>query len=645
MKQFLKNNISFLVYLLFSILIELSTVLVIADKFFIREPWIALTILGIIFAIYNFIKSRKAKNITLSILLLLQFILCLVFVVVYDNTGTLFDFNMLRLIKANNNFVVTITINYWFILYIVLLYSLFIGLILFLKRFSDKEYRCKFSLIFSYVCLGVFLVSHIGTVIITNHISEEKFMNSLYTDSNDKYGNYGSSANAINEIYKLIFFNNYNDLSNKQITNYLYKDISTPTSKFGVSQNNNLITILVESFEWFGFINNSEVYPNGANLTEEQLDILYPNLRAFYNNSVVMNNHYSENKTDMSEDEALLGVYPNSDYINFSFPDNTLPTSIANVLKNQDSSIITSLFHNNDITFYNRNAFMPDMGYDTLYSIDDMVKNGATNYMKDASLKGLSMNLDSEMFESMKDTMFLKDKRFHSHITTVTMHGDYSYRENMKEYYDKLDDLNINIKDKFVKHYMAFVMDFDKAIGIMMDDLRSKNLLDNTTIVIFSDHNTYMDHLSNRVKDIYDYDDDNYNELFRVPLMIYDTNIGHKIINKFTTTYDITPTILDMFGVNYYTNMYYGNSIFDDEESVLYSKALDVFIADGLFFSNINNILYKDKDVTKEYIKEIEIKCKKLLKKIYYTNHVFDNDYFGKKSNYSNYINKFNSIN
>ena len=127
--------------------------------------------------------------------------------------------------------------------------------------------------------------------------------------------------------------------------------------------------------------------------------------------------------------------------------------------------------------------------------------------------------------------------------------------------------------------------------------------------------------------------------------MIYDSNIGHKVINKFTTTYDIVPTVLDLFGINYYTNLYYGNPIFSDNESVLYTKAFDVFITDKLLFSNINNLLYKDNNVTNEYVSDIENKCKDLLKKIYYTNHLFYYDYFNNNANYSSYITHFNSLN
>lgn len=644
MKNFIKNNLNFFIYFAFSILVELSGIYAITGKFYIRYPWFLLTISGIIFSIINFIKSRTIKNITLISLLTLQSILSLVFVVLYDNTGTYFDFNMLKLIGANNNFVVTITINYWFVLYLVLLLGIFITSIIFLNKYTDKKYRPKSSIITSFVCLCVFLISHINIVIFSNQITEKKFINNLYKDTNDKYVNIGTSGTAFNELYKLLFFNKYDTLTTEQITNYIYEETSTPSAMFGISKNNNLITILVESLEWFAFVSDPSIYPNGANLDEEMLDLLYPNLREFYNMSMVMNNHYSENKTDMSEDEALLGVYTSGDYMNFSFENNTLPTSVANLFKLYDPSITTNFVHNNDITFYNRSVFTPNLGYDNLYFIDEMVENGATNYMK-ASISGLLMNLDSEMMESMKDVVFVENERFITHFSTVSMHGDYVYKENMKRWYEKIESLSINISNEYLKNYMAYVMEFDCALGIMLDDLKAKNLLDNTTIFIFSDHNCYMNHLSNQIKDIYDYENDNYNELFRVPLMIYDPNIEHQINNKFTTTYDITPTILDMFGINYYENLYYGNSIFSAEESILYSKAFDVFITEDLYFSNINNIIYQKEEISEEYKKELEEKCLALLKKIYYTNNLFNMDYFKTNANYNNFINKMNSIN
>lgn len=646
MTRFLKNNINFFVFLFFAVIIELSTVFVITDFLFLTKPWFILTMIGVIFSIYNLLKKRILKNALLSICLCIQSILCLFNVILYENTGTLFDFSMFSLVGETSKFMGSIDINYGFIVYLIACIFSFVFITGFLNKYQDKYYRCKLSLITSIICLVCSILSQVSIIICSNKISEERFKNMLYVDSNDKYHQLGPTGNFFNEIYKKLFFNKYNSLSIDEIEDYIYSNVSSPSEYFGISKENNLVTILVESLEWFAFINDPSIYPNGANISEDTLDTLFPNLRRFYNESVVANNHYSQNKTDISEDEALIGAYPSNDYINYGFADNTLATSIATSIKLNDDSVSTNFFHNNERGFYNRFKISTNMGYENLYFIEEMTKFGVTNYMDSNNLvSGARMNLDSEMIDKMKELMFPNDKRFVTHITSISMHGDYqTKRDNLQKWYDKLDSFNVTAANS-LKNYLASVMEFDYALGLIFEYLESNNLLENTTIVLFSDHNTYMSDLTYLVKGIgeKEYSKENYTELFRVPLMIYDENIGHKVINDFSTTYDIAPTILDLFGINYYTNLYYGNSIFNDTYSILYSRAFGVFITDKIFFSNINSILYKDKSVDYNYIKAIETKCVDIVKKLYYTNHIFYYNYFS--NNLDNYKSNFLSIN
>lgn len=646
MKQFLKNNLSFFCFLGFSCILEFSTLFFITGSFLVRFPYLSLFLLTMVFGIYNLISNFKIKNIFLGISALCVIIVNVFYIILFENTRTYFDFSMLLLIGETSKFSGTVTLNYWYILYAVLLFATFILSCSYLKKYVDESYKPDCQKLFSSLVLVISLIGQVISCFYINAISEERFINNLYKDTNEKYTNYGNSASFLNELAKMAFFNKYNKLSYDEIDEYIYKETSVPTEKYAISKDNNLVTILVESFEWFGFISDPNSYPNEANLSEEELDLLFPNLRSFYNESLIMNNHYSQNKTDISEDEALLGMYPSSAYINYGFPDSVLPSSISNSLKLQDENISTRFFHSNENTFYNRENVATSLGYDKLYFIDDMVNKGLTNYLVSETCYSC-MNLDSEVVEVMKDEMFPVDVRFHTHITSISMHGNYVYRDNMKRWHDKLNRLNINIESDALKNYLAAVMEFDNSIGIMMEDLLNKGLLENTTIILFSDHNTYLSDLSLQVKDIKldNFNDDDYIELYRIPLMIYDKNFNHEVINKFTTTYDITPTILDMFGIKYYKNLYYGNSIFSDDVSILYSKAFNVFIAEGLMFANINNIMFKDKGLSDDYIKEIENKCLSLLKKIYYVNHLFEFNYFKNSNHYNKYINSFNSLN
>ena len=647
MKQFLKNNLVFICFVIFSFILESVALLTITGSLLVKHPILSILLYLSLGTIYNLISNIKAKKIFLIISSILQLLINLFCVILFESTGTLFDFSMLQLASETTQFMDAISINYFFIIFSSLLFISYIITSSYLTKYMDSSYKIKYQSLICYITLFVSLISQASIIAYTNYISEEKFLNTLYEDNNDNYSNLGISANFVNEISKMIFFNSYNELSYEDIETFIYSEVSTPSEYFGISKGNNLVTILVESFEWFAFISDPNVYPNGSNLTEDTLDQLFPNLRNFYNQSIIMNNHYAQNKTDISEDEALLGVYPNSTYINYNFANNASPFSIANSLKQEDDSILTSFFHSNKESFYNREEVISSIGYDNLYFLKEMQEKGLHNYIEGDPSCVSCMNLDSHTVELMKDEMFPTNLRFNTHFTTISMHGNFSHRNNMQRWHDKMEQLEVTIDNYYLKNYLAAVMEFDLALGLIIEDLTQKGLLDTTTIVLFSDHNTYLSSLTYQVKDIKlnDYSSNNYTELYRVPLMIYDSNIGHKIINKFTTTYDITPTILDLFGINYYTNLYYGNSIFSEEESVLYSKAYNIFIADGILYSNINNILYKRDDISDNYINEIENKSLQLLKKVYYVNHIYEYNFFGISNNYSNYITKVQAIN
>ena len=292
---------------------------------------------------------------------------------------------------------------------------------------------------------------------------------------------------------------------------------------------------------------------------------------------------------------------------------------------------------------------------------DEMKKMGMTDY----SAKG-ERNLDADMIEVCADKMFPTDQRFYTYITSITMHGQYTYRKNLDKrgYYDKMAKYGIVERsgDSFEAfnhnnfyYYAACVMEFDRALGVIMDELANRHigddpnnetLAENTIICLFGDHNTYYSSLSNYVKDIDNVKDENYTNLFRVPCMIktpdiagvknylsttlvselaeqlmeehgvaedvalnmakeqidarYIVNTSAKgtqiLVKKFMCTADILPTLFDLCGINVYGNLYFGHSVFELTTSVLYSRAYDMFITDSMYFVSLNNIKYIRKD-------------------------------------------------
>ena len=290
--------------------------------------------------------------------------------------------------------------------------------------------------------------------------------------------------------------------------------------------------------------------------------------------------------------------------------------------------------------------------YDMYDISDELVKSGkASDTTMHDYMNGGERNLDSEMINTCKDYMFSEDERFFTYITTITMHGIYYERDNLKKHMDKLKEVykpkNKNDEmEAVLMNYVTTVMEFDDALGIMMEDLEDKGLLDNTTILMFGDHNSYYQQLSNYVKDIENYNTENYyTDLYKVPLMIYDKDLKHQIIDKFTCTSDIAPTLLDLAGINYYSNMYYGHSVFDEKESVMYSRAYGIFVGEGIVGRSMNSILYKAPTVDKEYVKYFNDEAKNVVEKIRYCDQIFYLDYFADSEHYNRFVEKMKEIN
>lgn len=716
MKKFLKDNILIFAYLIIAILIELFGVLVTSNRFYIRSPWLFFLIEAIMVAILFCIPSNKARHIVSSIFLLVSFIVNLVFIVIFEMTsGTMFDYGMLNLRNDGMAILESVPINFLFFTVCMIMIS---GYIVFGGRFArhnTEKIKFRFQKIVMPIVLVVVLLSNVTVLFFNNHNFQEDVKAKLYRSSESSYCEMGITANFINELFKGKFFSKVKLGDEAELENYIYDETSIEYSNFNANATKqyNLVTILVESLEWTSFIQDFDLFINGHNIDSEKyineetslpynnaneiLEKLYPNLYKFYKNSIALTNFYSREKTDISENLCIMGSYPTNAYINYDFPDNEMSTSMPNILRDLDEDIACQIFHNGSYTYYNRNKELISVGFDSFTASEQMYKLG----MEDWAGKG-ERNLDYEMIHYCADKMFPTDRRFYTHITTITMHGQYTYRKNLDElgYYDKMAQFGIAPMEgnsaKAFNHnnfyyYCACVMEFDRALGEIERQLEVRNLKDKTIIQLFGDHNTYYSSLSEYVKDIEDPKDNNYTNLYRVPCMIQYPNMSEIIaflnankldktltvsslseadkansryviiddglnlsvrVKKFSCTADIMPTLMDLLGINYYGNLYFGHSIFSDTTSVLYSRAYDVFITDNMYFVSLNNIKYLRKDQplvnkdcalkyadishydSEDEISRVETEAKLLLKKLDTCNRIFYNNYFARNNKF-----------
>ncbi|MBQ8343374.1 MAG: LTA synthase family protein [Clostridia bacterium] len=665
-----KDNRFFLLFLLFTAIMEMSTVFFLDGNPFMTRPFLSWGLLAFLGGLILLIPSRRVQVIIFSILLIVQFAFQIVFSVIFDLTEQYFEYEMLNL--KNDAFGTLENIPIRFGLFFVGI-TLCIVYVVAGLRGTKKRPKFKADKRSVFIKLGA---SAVGVATIFTSFfcyyprNVNRYEEMINGTSKSSYSAYGVTGNLLGEFVGAMFPDK-STMSDENIEKFIYDEnaVWQGSEYFGVSEGNNVITILGETLEWFSFLANDSKYVNTLGLTDEEMATLFPNLRAFMNDSVKMTNFHSREKTDIAETLSIMGSYPTTAYINYDYYDNTMPLTISNVLKSMDGDIQCRSFHNGFKTFYNRDDVHRSFGFESLTDMYDMARmaqedknNGLTdeltfkNYMKVGE-----RNLDSEMVEVCKDEMFPTDKRFYTYITTITMHGIYYDRDNLDRWDQQLravvgdrmpDPEDDDLKDDLLYHYLTAAMEFDYAIGKMMDELETRGLLDNTTIVVFGDHNAYYHSLSKYVKDIHDYDTDKrYTDLYNVPLMIYDQKLTKKIqdnggedmvVDKFTCTADIASTILDLLGVHYYENLYYGTSVFGDKASVLYSRAYDTFIGSGIVGRSVNNLLYQHPDADVATYKTTAVQ---LVEKIKHCDYIYKQNYFGNEENMQLYRQKMAAIN
>lgn len=703
MKKFFKENMFIILYFLIVTIIELLAVFVTSGKFYIKEPWIFILVQFVFISILLCLPSQKIRFIVVACFIALFLITNLTFIIIFEMTETIFDYGMFKLRKDAMGILESIPINFLYFSISALMLSSFI---IFGGRYARKNnihFGSKYLKIVASIAITLSLISNIFVLYFGNKNLKADIYEKLYKTNEASYSKFGTTGQFVNELFKGAFMSSVKLGDENELEDYIYKNVSKTNFEM-LYKDYNVVTILVESFEWTSFIQDFELYTNGYQLTNpetgnkydqksanEILSKLFPNIYDFYKTSIALTNFYSREKTDIAENFSLTGSYPTNAYINYDFPENKFSPSLASVLNTlSDDKITCNAFHNGTYTYYNRNKELISVGFDKFYASEQMYDMGMPNYLKTGD-----RNLDSDMIETCKDLMFPTEKRFYTHITTITMHGQYGFRTNLDEqgYYDELENYGIKLEEQdensnivnehnsFV-NYIACVKDFDKALGKIMNELEERNLKDNTVVLLFGDHNTYYSGLSNYVKNIYNTNADNYTNLYRVPCMIYhpdkdeiinfvETNNADKMgsryvvntyanskgesvtnlqVKKFACTADIVPTLFDLIGVNFYSNLYFGNSIFSDETTMLYSRAYNVFITDSAYFSNLNNILWlretgdtKENEVALKYadlsnydknthLKNAEARARTLLEKLDICNQIFYNDYFARQN-------------
>lgn len=289
--------------------------------------------------------------------------------------------------------------------------------------------------------------------------------------------------------------------------------------------------------------------------------------------------------------------------------DNVMPFALGNQLKNQ--GYVTRAFHNHDFDYYRRDLSHPNLGY--AYEA-----------------KGLGLELTDTWPESDVEMMdqtvskYVQKEPFHTYYMTVSGHMNYSFRENAIS--EKNENLvqNLNLSEE-AKAYLACQIELDRAVKSLLDQLEAEGVLDHTLIMITPDHYPYglnNEYISELAGESVDEDFG----IYKTTLILYTPNMTPVVVDKPCSSLDILPTLSNLMGVDYDSRLFVGRDIFSDSEPLvmLYSRN---FITDKGRYNALTNefIEAPGANVDEAYVRKM---IDQVDAKFYYSAKVLEEDYY-----------------
>jgi lipoteichoic acid synthase len=484
------------------------------------------------------------------------------------------------------------------------------------KVIVNKKILLNTYILFAFLMISLVTIISTRTFNPFEDYSEDVTLPTLKRDALERYG-------LLAYYYKEVDLLYFSDESFPQYQ--VPYEVSKPTQYFGLLEGYNIFTIMIESGESYA------VHP-----------LLTPNLYNMTNEGLYFPNHYSENKTNVSEIIGINGHYPSHSFdtsnYEYTFED-SLPDRLGDTYE-------TAFFHDNYSIFYSRGEILDMLGFENLYFHDEIFPD-EQRWQWDGNL-----TLDSETAQAMTDLMFQTDDPFYYFWTTLLTHGPYNEGEdNIQKFEDlgyfdlieiaegrgdwvnPLEDYDEEDQARMV-YYQAAMMDFDRALGILMDALKAEDEFDNTIFVLYGDHAAYYHNFNRKISSVDGeeaeyYDIDIYSSFYTIYNETlseeYLYNHANTSINKFVSPYTIVPTLLGLLGETYNENFMLGNSVFSDIEHVFYSNKTTTFFTDKLYSVNGYDIVYEKVYVGDHYLEEFRYQTESMIEKLQMINEYYLN--------------------
>lgn len=322
------------------------------------------------------------------------------------------------------------------------------------------------------------------------------------------------------------------------------------TPMTGAFAGKNLIFIMMESMD--DWLVTPEYMPNLYRLEQEGVD--FRNYYApIFLAAATFNSEFTANTGMIAPEYQVRNSY---------YTEHALPYSLANLFR--DAGYRARSYHAANPSIYNRGEIHLNFGYESYNDYGDL---GMDDYM-----------LDSQLLRGYDQ--IVSDEPFFSFIITYSGHGPYTTeQQNISE--PHLDRARAVIdystvpytteaqKEEYTRA-VAQAMETDAFIGGLRERLEADGHAEDTVLMLFTDH--YCKYFSDAELISAIKGETDRNMLSNVPFVIWTEGITPQVSEKYVSTMDIAPTIVDLFSLDADLRYYIGNDMFGPDGGVVYFR-------------------------------------------------------------------------
>ena len=362
------------------------------------------------------------------------------------------------------------------------------------------------------------------------------------------------------------------------INDYILSDTPTAQNEYtGIWKGYNVIYITAESFSEIG-------------VSEE----LTPTLYKLTHSGFQFKNFYTPNilSTIGGEFQSLTGLYPDYSILTkWREGGNYFPFSLATTYENLGYS--TYAYHNNWFGFQDRDVYLKSQGFHNYLGCF----NGLENRM-DCDVWPES---DEEMMNVTFEDYMDNENPFFAYYMTVSGHFAYDFDNNYMAYKNMEYVENLDLPEA-AKAYVATQIELDRALEKLITELKNRNKLDNTVIVLMADHYPYELDI-NAINSLSSfYRDDigvNHNAL-----IMWNSKSEDKEINKVCMSTDVVPTLYNLFGIPYDSRLFTGKDILSTAPGIAIMSDLSWVTDYGKYYAG-DSAFYPEKEVNEDYVSTV----------------------------------------